>query len=190
MSGTSESTTRTWLIIAIVFCVFWFFYLALFGPTAPKPTLEGTGNGEPANFSWTFNDLDDRPVKLERFKGKTIFLNMWATWCPPCVREMPSIARLAEEPKLQGKDIAFVCVSSDERSEDVRRYLEGRSWKMQFFRAESLPRVFLTDGIPATFIIAPDGRIAAKQVGEAKWDAPETIALLEKLAAEAPKPDR
>ena len=57
---------------------------------------------------------------------------------------------------------------------------------MTFFRAEKLPPVFSTDGIPATFIIAPDGRIAASEVGVGRWDTPEVVALLEKLAAEAP----
>jgi hypothetical protein len=53
---------------------------------------------------------------------------------------------------------------------------------MQFFRAEGIPPVFATDGIPATFIIAPDGTIAAKQIGSSRWDSPEVIAFLEKLA--------
>ena len=99
---------------------------------------------------------------------------------------MPSIARLAEEPRLKDKGIAFVCVSIDEIDRDGAPVPGGPSWKMSFFRAETLPPVFLTEGIPATFIIAPDGRIVAKQVGSARWDTPETVALLEKLAADAP----
>ena len=55
---------------------------------------------------------------------------------------------------------------------------------MNFFRSEKLPAVFLTDAIPATFIIAPDGRIAAREVGSARWDTPEVVALLERLASE------
>ena len=83
-----------------------------------------------------------------------MFLNVWATWCGPCVQEMPSIARLADDPRLKGKDIAFVCVSIDQSSAAVRTFLEGRPWRMSFFRAEDIPPVFSTDGIPATYIIA------------------------------------
>jgi hypothetical protein len=98
---------------------------------------------------------------------------------------MPSIARLAQEPRLQGKGIEFVCVSVDDSPEMVRRFLEGRSWSMSFLRAEQLPLMFHTEGIPATFLIAPDGRIAAFVEGAAEWDAPEVVGFLEKLAASA-----
>jgi hypothetical protein len=57
---------------------------------------------------------------------------------------------------------------------------------MTFFLSRTMPPVFMTDGIPATFIIAPDGRIAASQVGASEWDSPEVVALLEKLASETP----
>lgn len=171
-------------MIAIAFCVFWVLYLAVFGPGPLAPRLDGGGSGRPASFGWKFVDLQDRPASLEAFRGKTVFLNIWATWCGPCIAEMPSIARLAEEPRLRGKDIAFVCVSVDDSTEAVRQFLASRSWKMDFFRAEDIPPVFRTAGIPATFIIGPDGRIAASEIGSARWDGPETIALLEKLTAE------
>lgn len=188
MSTPQDRSARQWLTIAVLFSLFWVAYLAFFGPRPNAPRLEDSGTGEPARYAWSFLDLDDRPATLEPFKGKTVFLNVWATWCGPCVEEMPSIARLADEPRLKGKDIAIVCVSIDQDAEAVRRFVQGRSWHMTFFRADSIPPVFLTDGIPATFILAPDGRIAAKQVGSARWDGPETVAFLEKLAAEAPGP--
>jgi thiol-disulfide isomerase/thioredoxin len=178
-------SARTWLAIAVTFVALWVLYLAFFGPRSPSPSREDPGAGEQADYDWSFSDLQDRPETLARFKGKAVFLNIWATWCPPCVREMPSIARLAEDPRLAGKDIAFVCVSIDESTDEVRKFLEGKGWKMSFFRSQKIPRVFATDGIPATFIIAPDGRIASAQIGATEWDNPETIGLLEKLDAEA-----
>jgi thiol-disulfide isomerase/thioredoxin len=176
-----------WVLVAVAFCVFWALYLMLFGPGPRAPKLEASGKGEPASYDWTLLDLEDKPVSFARFQGQPVFLNIWATWCGPCVREMPSIARLADDPRLKGKGIAFVCVSTDEASAVVRRFLEGRSWHMSFFRAEAVPAAFYSDGIPATFIIAPDGRIAASEVGAAQWDTPEIVALLEKLAAATPK---
>ena len=102
--------------------------------------------------------------------------------------EMPSIARLAEDPRLQGKGIEFVCVSVDDSSDTVRRFLKDRSWRMTFLRAERLPGVFSTDGIPATFVIAPDGKIAAARVGAEQWDNARVVAFLEKVSKIAPMP--
>jgi thiol-disulfide isomerase/thioredoxin len=177
------TSTRTWLAIAVVFTALWAAHVTFFGPRAPKPSLESSGLDVKASYDWSLHDLQDRPVSFEPFKGKPVFLNIWATWCGPCVAEMPSIARLAEDPRLKDKGIAFVCVSVDDETGTVREFLEGKSWTMRFFRSQRIPPVFATDGIPATFIIAPDGRIAASQVGASQWDTPEVVALLEKLAA-------
>jgi thiol-disulfide isomerase/thioredoxin len=145
---------------------------------------------QPAEFNWSVLDLSDKPVPFSRFKGKVVFLNIWATWCGPCVQEMPSIARLAEEPRLQQKGIEFVCVSIDSSAEAVLNFiLKRQSWTMTFLRAERLPPVFSTDGIPATFIFGRDGRIAASEVGAAEWDDPDVARLLERLAM-APAPPR
>lgn len=178
---------RTWWIIGGVFAAFWLFYIYFLGPRTPR-FLEGTGVERPAEYNWTLRDLDDEPVTFARFKGKTVFLNVWATWCPPCVGEMPSIARLADQPRLKGKNIEFVCVSTDESSETVRRFLKDKSWTMTMLRATELPPVFLTEGIPATFIISHDGRVVASEVGAAQWDDPAVTAFLEKTADRPPAP--
>jgi thiol-disulfide isomerase/thioredoxin len=178
---------RSWLLIGLVFVLFWVLYLALFGPRN-RPALESSGTSQPAAYDWSLFDLKDQPVRFSRFQGKPLFLNIWATWCGPCVDEMPSIARLAEHPKLKGKGFEFVCVSTDDSSEAVRRFLVGKPWSMTFLRADKLPGVFLTDGIPATFIIAPDGRIAATQIGSTDWDGPDVVNFLEKIAAGRPAP--
>ena len=172
-------------MIGLAFCIFWVGYLAFFGPRR-RALLENSGMSEPAAYDWSALDLDDRPVSFSKFKGKTVFLNIWATWCGPCVAEMPSIARLANDPRLVKKSIEFVCVSTDDSSQRVRQFIKGKDWRMTFLRAESLPQVFMTEGIPSTFIIAPDGRIAATEIGSADWDDPHVKTFLEKLAAGPP----
>src|SRR5262249_8597996 len=126
-------------------------------------------------------DLDGAPVEFSRFKGKAVFLNVWATSCGPCVREMPAIARLAADPRLEG--VAFVCVSTDEEAAPVKQFLaeRGRGWPLTVVRATDLPPVFATEGIPATFLIAPDGRVAASQEGAARWDDPKVVEFLLRL---------
>ena len=140
---------------------------------------------EPAAFDWTVLDLDDQPVPFARFKGKPVFLNFWATWCGPCVREMPSIDSLAKDTRLAGKSIEFVCVSTDDNSAVVRQFLKGKNFGMTFLRVRDgkVPPVFLTEGIPATFLIDPNGRIAATEIGSADWHTTEVVEFLAKLAS-------
>ncbi len=158
--------------------------MAFRGPQLPGhgPALENSAMSQPADYDWSPLDLDGSPVAFSQFRGKPLFLNVWATWCGPCVREMPSIARLAADPRLQGKNIQFVCVSVDQSADEVRRFLAGKNWGMTFLRAERLPAVFHTDGIPATFLIDAKGRIAASEVGSADWSTAEVVAFLDKLA--------
>jgi thiol-disulfide isomerase/thioredoxin len=182
MSESSKYSPRMWWLIGLAFCVFWVLYISLWGPRR-RALLESSDMSEPAAYEWSPLDLEDRPVPFARYKGKTVFLNIWATWCGPCRSEMPSIARLAENSRLRDKGVEFVCVSTDDSSQPVRQYLEGKGWRMTFLRAETLPRVFLTEGIPTTFLIAPDGKIAATEIGAADWNDPQVVAFLEKLAA-------
>src|SRR4051794_36501020 len=165
-------SSRIWWILGLGFVLFWCLLLVFFPPKGPRtapPDLEGTALDLPADSDWTLHDLDGRPVSFAQYRGKTVLLNIWATWCPPCVEELPTIARLARSPRLAG--VAFVCVSVDDSPETVRRFLRGKDWPMTFLHADatSLPAVFTSEGgaIPATFLIAPDGRVAASTVGAA-----------------------
>lgn len=179
---TAAKPDRTWLYVAIGFIVAWGILLMVFKPGG-QPLLEISGAHGNAEFGWRLLDLDDKPVEFSRFKGKAIFLNVWATWCPPCVAEMPSIAALAANPRL--KDVAFVCVATDESTEDVKRFLAGKNLPMTVLRATDVPPVFTTEGIPATFIITPDGLIDVAEVGGQDWNTPKVISLLEDLSASA-----
>jgi thiol-disulfide isomerase/thioredoxin len=187
VANDSPKPERTWIWVALAFVAFWVVYLGFFGPRNRRP-LEDSGIDRPAEYGWTLADLKEQPVRFTRFQGKTVFLNIWATWCGPCVAEMPSIARLAANPRLKGKDIEFVCVSVDDSAAAVKSFLSKKDWPMTVLHASSLPPVFSTDGIPATFVISPSGRIVAAEVGSSNWDSPDVVAFLEKTAAGAKNP--
>ena len=176
--------TRILLYAALGFLVFWFTYLTFFGPKRPA-RLENSGSSQPAEYDWTVLDLDDQPVAFSKFKGKTVFLNFWATWCSPCVGEMPSIDALAKDPRLKGKSIEFLCVSTDEDAQSVRSFLKGKDMGMTFLRVQNgkVPPVFHSEGIPTTFLISAEGRIAASEVGSADWHEPRVVEFLLKLAS-------
>jgi thiol-disulfide isomerase/thioredoxin len=185
MNESKTGAGRIWWIIGLGFVLAWGLILMFAGPRPGlgTPRLADAGGDRMARFDWKLTDLDGAPVDFARYKGRTVFLNIWATWCPPCVAELPAIATLAANPRL--KDVAFVCVSTDESPEVLRRFMRDKEWPMTILRATELPDVFLTDGIPATFLIAPDGRIAASEVGAARWDDPSVVEFLEQLASPA-----
>ena len=94
---------------------------------------------------------------------------------------MPSINRLAGNPRV--KDVVFLCVSVEEDREVVRRFAQEKQLSVPVFMGGmNAPRVFQTEGIPATFLIDRQGQVVAKEVGSANWDSENVIATLEKLA--------
>ena len=188
MDTNSGQSFFRWAPIALGLAVVWFAYLALFGPRSNSvnglspPNLQGTALKAPADYDWKLRDINDAPVDFAQFRGRPVLLNLWATWCPPCRAEMPSIAALADNPQIKAKGVAIVCVSTDESAETLRQFVTGKPWAMTMLRATAIPSVFATDGIPATFLIAPDGRVVASEIGAARWDDPSVISFLENLA--------
>lgn len=127
-------------------------------------------------------DLDGNIVSLAGYRGKVVFLNIWATWCAPCVTEMPSMEKLHQE--LKNEDFEILAVSIDESgAEAVRPFME--KYKLSF-RAlvdpeGSIKNVYRTTGVPETFIIDKDGKIAEEVIGPRDWTAPGAIRYFRSL---------
>jgi thiol-disulfide isomerase/thioredoxin len=175
-----------WIAIALVFIVAWCGYLALVlpgrgdGDLATPDLTRRPGPGE-ADYGWPLRDMHGAAVDLEPYRGKPLLLNVWATWCGPCIREMPSIENLAANPRL--KDVGFVCVSTDQDIVALQEFIKERKPKVTIYRSlGAAPRIFDSPMLPTTFIIAPDGRILHKEVGAMQWDVPEVVDRLEALA--------
>lgn len=132
-----------------------------------------------ADYDWTIQSLNGQDFKMIDTKGKVVFLNFWATWCPPCVAEMPSIQRLYE--KLKDEEIVFVCISNEEVSK-VNQFAKEKGFTFPIYTMRGVPpAVFKTRGIPATFILSPDGKIAFRHIGSAKWDDERSIDFIKGL---------
>ena len=194
---TRSSTDKPgwpWWVVPALLVAAWCLYLARFGPRVgvgalAAPELKDAGPDRGAAFDWTLRDLDGKPVAFAQYRGRPVFLNLWATWCPPCVAELPAIAHLSTDARL--KDVAFVCAATDGDAEAVRRFLRQKppGGNLTVLHAgTTIPAAFATDAIPATYIIAPDGRIAVAEVGAAQWDAPEVAERLIALAKASPGP--
>jgi thiol-disulfide isomerase/thioredoxin len=132
-----------------------------------------------ADMNWTVRSLDGREFHLADARGKVVFVNFWATWCLPCRAEMASIQSLYE--KLKDDGVVFVCVSKEDSS-TVREYLKGKGYSFPIYTLSGeRPASFAGKAIPATFIVGPDGRIALRHVGTAKWDGEESVQFIRSL---------
>ncbi|HEY4743975.1 MAG TPA: TlpA disulfide reductase family protein [Desulfuromonadaceae bacterium] len=128
------------------------------------------------------NSLQGAPLKLSDLKGKVVLLNFWATWCPPCRSEIPSMMKL--NAAMAGKPFQMVAISIDEG---------GRPAIESFFQTSgfTLPTYIDPDnraaktygitGVPETFVIDKQGVIVKKVIGPLEWDSPEVAAFLEQL---------
>jgi len=133
------------------------------------------------DYSMELEDLAGNRVAGADFKGEVLILNFWATWCAPCVAEMPSLVRLHEAASDLGVNMA--CVTSEPR-EVVSRFVEKRRLSAPIYMlAGDAPEEFKSRGIPATFILDKSGRVALRHVGAARWDDDSVVTFVQGLAA-------
>lgn len=135
-----------------------------------------------ANFQMV--GLDGKSVSFESLKGKVVFVNIWATWCPPCIAEMPNIQSLYE--KVDSDKIAFVMLSVDEGGMGkVKKFIDKKGYSFPVYMpASQFPQEFQSNAIPTTFIISPEGKIVAKQEGMAEYDTKEMREFLQRMVEE------
>ena len=131
------------------------------------------------NFS--LKDLNNQTVVLENFRGKVVVLNLWATWCPPCRREMPSFKKMLD--RLKRSDVVVVTVSIDTKIEKVSEYLAKNQFPFVFLHdASDELRKSYSQVVPSTFIIDKDGLIRASVDGSIDWSSEDYLNLIRHLA--------
>lgn len=134
-----------------------------------------------ANYNLNLIPFNDENITLERFRGKTIFLNIWATWCPPCIAEMPNIQKLYDS--VNSDNITFVMLSLDEDPSKAKDFIARKAFTFPVYTLGSaIPRVFSSPVVPTTFVVSPDGRIVLKHEGMAKYNTDEFRAFLTGLS--------
>jgi peroxiredoxin len=131
-----------------------------------------------------------RTVSLSQFHGHVVVLNFWATWCPPCLEELPSFVEMSE--KAQQRGVVVLAVSEDERESDYRNFLDQHHLDMLTVRdrRRSAAPLYGTFSYPETYIIDPNGIIQRKFVGPTDWTKPEILESLVRLQQETPGPSR
>lgn len=139
-------------------------------------------------------DLSGRPVALSDLRGEVVLLNIWATWCPPCREEMPSMQRLHE--KLGPDGLKVVAVSVDalpgrldlgqRPGGDVAAFVRqhGLGFTVWHDPTGEIQRTYRTTGIPESFVIGRDGVIVKKVIGATEWDSDAHVESLRRLLQE------
>jgi thiol-disulfide isomerase/thioredoxin len=145
--------------------------------TAPLPAPATSGSANSQLPSFNMKNSMNQLVDLAGFKGKKVFVNLWATWCPPCRAEIPSIEKLAA--KTDKNKTAFVMLSLDDNFEKAKTYATNNNMKLPvYYPAANLPQLFVTDGIPMTVIFNEKGEIVFNQVGSADYDTKVFLDML------------
>lgn len=134
-----------------------------------------------------FTDLDGRAMSLAGFKGKIAVVNLWATWCAPCVKELPSLMRL--NAKMKDKGLAVLAISQDRAgAKVVTPFLDRLNLKaLPVFldpKGEVL-RALGARGLPTTVVFDAQGRELGRFEGDANWDGPDAIAMFEHFLKES-----
>jgi thiol-disulfide isomerase/thioredoxin len=129
-------------------------------------------------------DLSGNTVELSTFQGKVVLVNLWATWCEPCLREMPSLDRLQSS---LGDRIAVIAVSEDRGgSKIVEPFIAKlglKSIKTYLDPKSAVGHAFEVRGLPTSFLIDREGRVLGRVEGGAEWDSPKMLGMIEPLLA-------
>jgi thiol-disulfide isomerase/thioredoxin len=121
---------------------------------------------------------DGKTYRLSDFRGKVVVLNFWATWCPPCRFEMPSLERLWQ--KVKDQNIVILAINVGEDSDTIFEF--GGNYPTTFpipmDRNGDVIKRYPVKGLPTTYIVSPDGRVTHRAVGSREWDSKEMISAL------------
>lgn len=148
--------------------------LLAFSPT----TIAASEQQKLSTYQWQLIDKNGKVVLLEEFKGKIIFINFWATWCPPCIAEMPSMQKLYDGYQNQ---IVFLFVTTDS-FEKANSFAAKENLNLPIFKSVSSPPLELESStIPATYLIDQQGNVVVAKTGAADWNSDSFREKLDEL---------
>lgn len=119
-------------------------------------------------------DLDEKAVDKSTLEGKVVILNFWATWCKPCVVEMPDLEKM----QAQLSDDFVLILVSDEEMDRIIKFQESKSFELKFLKTTSSMQSLGIYSLPTTFIISQKGVLVETIVGAQQWDSPDQISKL------------
>jgi len=174
-------------LISILACSLLMFSAQAAEREQPKLGHELTATSEslPAP-DFTLQDSDANKYSLKDYRGKVVLLNFWATWCPPCRREMPSLERLHQ--KLKDKDLVILALNQMEDVDQIFIFTGEIGVDMTipilFDKDSSVSRAYGVMGLPTTYLIDKKGNVRFRAIGGREFDHPEVEKLILQLVQE------
>jgi len=158
--------------------------IALIACTAPAAAADlsklkpWTGEAPPP---LALTDLDGKPHTLKDYRGKVVVMNFWATWCGPCVKEMPAFEKLAK--RMSGERFALLAVNFGEKADRIVPFMEkiGVDIPVLLDPDMKTSKAWVKKGLPTTYVIDADQNIRYQVLGIMEWDAPQVEARIRKL---------
>lgn len=130
------------------------------------------------DYLWNLKDLKGNNVEFSEFRNKVVFINLWATWCPPCIAEMDGLQKLYDEYN-QKVDFLFV---TNENTDEVKQFLNDKEFNIPvYFPQTAYPKSLDSNSLPTTFIISKNGEIVVKKNGVARWNSKRVRKILNSL---------
>ena len=155
-------------------------YLSRASENIQPPPIKGID--DTTDDDWTIKLGNGQEISQADFEGKVVFLNFWASWCIPCLAEMPSIQSLHE--KIKDDKFLMLCLSDEDDSE-IKAFVSKNNYTFPIHSVlGELPGKFEVGAIPKTFIISKKGKIAFSHSGSAKWDADRSLEFINGLLQE------
>ena len=151
-------------------------FIALFVLTGPASSVWSQSNdlhpvkGQPLAPGFKLNDINDEVYRLSDFRGKVVVVNFWASWCPPCRFELPSMERLWQVLKKEG--VVMVAINVGEDADTIFTFTSDYpvTFPLLMDRDSKVTESYPVLGIPTSFVIDPQGRIIYRAVGTREWD--------------------
>jgi len=166
---------KPWLLLIPL----WLFTLVAFA-APPQQTLTPVEK-LPLAPNFELKDIDDTSYRLSKARGKVVIINFWATWCPPCRKEMPSMQRAWEQLKDEGVEMWAINVG--ESDDEIFQFSADYpvDFPLLLDLDSSVTDQWPVIGLPSTFIVDTEGRIAYRAIGGREWDAPELLEQIRTL---------
>lgn len=132
------------------------------------------------DFNWNLVNSQGKTVNFQEMEGNVVLINFWATWCPPCIAEMPNLNELYTDYKDK---ISFVFVAND-NVKSVNAYLKKNNYNLPvYYTSDDAPTALYSKSIPATFLIDDQGKIVMKEIGSSDWNSANVRNQIDELLA-------
>lgn len=154
------------------------FFIVLITGNCRNNQASNAGTGQIEIEKVKLTNLKGESIDLKQFKGKVLFINFWATWCKPCVLEMPTIRKAMDS--LKNENIEFL-FASDESAEEIESFEKKYSFHFNYFKANNIEELAIMV-LPTTFIFDKNGKQVFSEAGYRDWSDTKNIGMLLNLA--------